>query len=237
LPNNDSNKIAARSALLDYYSDKATSFGGFFLASIFGLITMLALIQGIDYRNSSFECFWIGIILNTILAFVYLAYYLMPQSNNLDNTKYFGGYFLATMVAFLSILLILNGIINGTLTMGDFLIGISFTPVISFAYVGYYVIQRFGFYAEIASKIEMGDFTKEGEGLRFDARLDKMLCYIKDETGKFKKIHVSELIAEKTKEQDNLLGKTILGKMRLFQYAYWLLMTLLIIVSYGVHFM
>lgn len=180
MPTKDPNKITARSALLDYYSDKATSFGGFFLASIFGLISMLALIQGINYRNSYFECLWIGIVFNTILAFVYLAYYLIPQSKNLEDITYFGGYFLATMSAFLSILLILNGMINGALSMGDFLIGISFTPVIAFAYVGYYVIQRFGFYAIIASKIEMGDLTKEGEGLGFDASLTR--CFVIQKT-------------------------------------------------------
>jgi hypothetical protein len=39
------NVIAARSALLDFYGDRATSFVSLFIASIFGLVTISAIIQ------------------------------------------------------------------------------------------------------------------------------------------------------------------------------------------------
>ena len=63
-----------------------------------------------------------------------------------------------------------------------------------------------------------------------------MLCDTKDERVGWKKISVSKLIAEKIKTKDKLLGKMIIGNMRLFKYAYWLLIALLILISYGVHF-
>ena len=42
------NILTARSAILDFYSDRATSFASFFVASMFGLVTMLAIVQWID---------------------------------------------------------------------------------------------------------------------------------------------------------------------------------------------
>lgn len=44
----EANMLTARSALLDFYSDRAVAFASFFLASIFGLVSTLAIFQGIE---------------------------------------------------------------------------------------------------------------------------------------------------------------------------------------------
>jgi len=73
------NKIAARSALLDFYSDRAASFGGFFLASLFGLLAMLTVTQSIkcpaDYLTRTF----VGLSLVPFLAFALIGYYTLRQ--------------------------------------------------------------------------------------------------------------------------------------------------------------
>ena len=45
------NILTARSALLDFFSDRAGSFASFFVASIFGLATLLTIVQGIKRNN------------------------------------------------------------------------------------------------------------------------------------------------------------------------------------------
>ncbi len=46
-----SNTLTARSALLDFYGDRAVSFASLFVASIFGLVTVLAIAQAINYLS------------------------------------------------------------------------------------------------------------------------------------------------------------------------------------------
>lgn len=43
------NTITARSALLDFYGNRAVSHASLFIASIFGLVTVLAIAQALDY--------------------------------------------------------------------------------------------------------------------------------------------------------------------------------------------
>lgn len=67
------NILTARSAILDFYSDRATSFASFFVASIFGLVTMLAIVQGINregaYDNPSYYGFLIVVSIIVYMAF------------------------------------------------------------------------------------------------------------------------------------------------------------------------
>lgn len=68
------NKIAARSALLDFYSDRAVSFSGVFLASLFGLLTMLSLVQGIKGSNSESTIFFVVLSLAPFSIFAIIGY-------------------------------------------------------------------------------------------------------------------------------------------------------------------
>ena len=163
-----SNKISARSALLDYYSDRAVSFSGFFLASIFGLLTMMALVQGIECNDVTIQ----------------------------------------------SVFLIL-----------------SVFPVFTFAYMGWYVMKRFSYYVEIANKIEIGDMTKEGNGLRFSAALDEIKCDISNDQGKSEKKDVLQLIEGNATKQNKLVGKKIITS-RWFREIYWILIIILALITY-----
>ena len=73
------NKIAARSALLDFYSDRAVSFGGFFLVSLFGLVTMLALVQGIESSRDLVTTSMVGLSLIPFLIFAIMGYAAMQR--------------------------------------------------------------------------------------------------------------------------------------------------------------
>jgi hypothetical protein len=73
--------IAARAALLDFYGDYTVSFSSQFLASIFGLITACALINGVlcTLLNGSINWFLITIFfiisLVAFLGFVVVSFY------------------------------------------------------------------------------------------------------------------------------------------------------------------
>jgi len=72
-----SDKIAARGALLDFYSDRCVAFGGFFIAAIFGLLTVLSLVQGIDCRTQLIEIFFIGLSVPVYGLFGYIGLYIL----------------------------------------------------------------------------------------------------------------------------------------------------------------
>lgn len=79
-PENDtSKKIAARSALLDFYSNRAVSFGGFFLASLFGLLTMSTLVQGIKFGEAKITTLFVLLSLIPFLIFALIGYYSLRQ--------------------------------------------------------------------------------------------------------------------------------------------------------------
>ena len=69
--------IAARSALLDFYSDRAVAFGGFFIASIFGLLTVLTLSQGIGCPIREWEAVLVVLSIVVYVVFVYIGYYVL----------------------------------------------------------------------------------------------------------------------------------------------------------------
>jgi hypothetical protein len=172
------NKLAARSALLDFYSDKAAAFAGFFIASIFGLLTMLALVQGIKSLNLSTVPILFGLSIDQILVIL------------------------------------------------------SFFPVLVFAYMGNYVIRRFNHYSVIADMIEMGDGTKKGNGLRYSAALEEVY-YNVHEKGKDERKKVSEVMGNRSEKQRKTIGKRVVRNSSLFRTLYWLLILVLIIVTYG----
>lgn len=62
--------VGVLSALLDYYSDRATSFASLFVASVFGLVTISALV----YTNSA-NSLWYFIAGIPYFAFVFSGYY------------------------------------------------------------------------------------------------------------------------------------------------------------------
>ena len=66
-----SDEIAAKSAILDFYSSKAVAFGGFFLAFVFGIFAMLTLVQGINCVDKVLE---IELLLLSILVYIILGY-------------------------------------------------------------------------------------------------------------------------------------------------------------------
>lgn len=68
------NRIAARSALLDFYSDRAVSFSGLFLASLFGLLTMLTLVQSIKPIDNSFTILFVSLSFVPFLTFALIGY-------------------------------------------------------------------------------------------------------------------------------------------------------------------
>lgn len=228
--------IAARSALLDYYSDKAAAFGGFFLASIFGLISMLVIVQGINCNNHPFDGILIGTILIIFCAFGYLVRYLLSKPDDLQNMKYFVSYFFATMFCFLSFLLLIRGIQTSNFYFEDILIGLSFLPIFTFAYTGYYVLLRFNYYAQIAAIIEQGDSTPEGGGLRFNARLDKVFYFEEEKPGKLTRKTLIDFIKKEFNLQDKLPGKKIIRDRVVLKIAYWLVIFLLLTLTYGTHF-
>jgi hypothetical protein len=73
------NKIAARSALLDFYSDRAVAFGGFFLASVFGILTMLAIVQGIKCSDSNLTIVFVSLSFVPYLIFALIGYISLRQ--------------------------------------------------------------------------------------------------------------------------------------------------------------
>jgi hypothetical protein len=72
-----SDPIAARSALLDFYSDRAVAFGGFFIASIFGLLTVLTLSQGIKCADITWENVLVVLSMVVYVVFAYIGYYVL----------------------------------------------------------------------------------------------------------------------------------------------------------------
>lgn len=230
-----SDTIAARSALLDYYSDKAAAFGGFFLASIFGLISMLAIVQGISCNHHPTPGVLIGIILVILCGFGYLVRYLLPKPRELQKTKYFLIYFFAAIIFLSFLLLLILGFQTSRLYLEDALVGVSFLPMLAFSYTGYYILKRFNYYANIADILEHGNSTEQGGGLRFNAHLDQVLYYDK-ETGDDEPPNLKAFMKEEFKEQKKLLGKKIIEDRTLLVIAYWSLILLLAALVYGMHF-
>jgi hypothetical protein len=82
------NVIAARAALLDFYGDNAVSFASQFVASIFGLITISALIQAISLHLTESNSDWSAKIIFLIpslflfLSLSYLARYIYGRFTN-----------------------------------------------------------------------------------------------------------------------------------------------------------
>jgi hypothetical protein len=74
---NTSDEIAAESALLDFYSDRAVAFGGFFIAAIFGILTVPALAQGINSTNKIWEGILVILSLAVYIAFSYGGYIVL----------------------------------------------------------------------------------------------------------------------------------------------------------------
>jgi len=77
--NRIANMLTARSALLDFYSDRAVAFASFFVASIFGLVTTLALIQRIEIEKGNLgnlSACWLDLaaIVGSLVAYVFFAY-------------------------------------------------------------------------------------------------------------------------------------------------------------------
>ena len=77
------NVLTARSAILDFYSDRATSFASFFVASIFGLVTMLAIVQWIDrglaYNIPGYYGLLIGISIVIYVLFAKAGHYVFTR--------------------------------------------------------------------------------------------------------------------------------------------------------------
>jgi hypothetical protein len=66
-------RLAARSALLDFYGDRAVTFASLFLASIFGIVTTLAVVQNIP-RVATCSHLQITLVLLSNAVFVPFAY-------------------------------------------------------------------------------------------------------------------------------------------------------------------
>lgn len=66
-------------ALLDFYSDRAVAHASFFVASIFGLVTLLTIIQQLNMHLTwvSIPLSWYSILL--FFAFSYLGYYTLGR--------------------------------------------------------------------------------------------------------------------------------------------------------------
>jgi hypothetical protein len=61
-------ELSARSALLQFYGQRAVSFASLFIASIFGLITWLAIARGIEVKGA---CYLIFMVLSSIVYIVF----------------------------------------------------------------------------------------------------------------------------------------------------------------------
>lgn len=84
LPYDDDDLFLTRvSALLDFFSDKAVAHASFFVASIFGVVTLLALIQGFQRGHIITLLIWTGHIssISTIPFFAvsYAGYYALNR--------------------------------------------------------------------------------------------------------------------------------------------------------------
>lgn len=230
--------IAARSALLEYYSGKASAFGGFFLASIFGLISLLAAIQNLECETASTNSILVGIILTGFSLYAFLAFFVMPKVNTGEykiSFTHFIFYFLTLNLTLLAgFVLFRNHMFTGIL-LGDILIGISILPVIAFSYVGFFVIQRFNHYSSIGSKIETGFLMPDKDStLSSVSNLDKKLFWHKDKKEReYKKIILEDYMSTEDKEQKKLPGKLIITNNKGLKIAYWGLISTLIIVTYG----
>jgi len=79
LPDKDNEKeqniLTARSALLDFYADRATSFASLFVASIFGVVALLAVIQAVQYTRMLDCVILIPVSLVSYGAFAYAGHY------------------------------------------------------------------------------------------------------------------------------------------------------------------
>ena len=73
-PSTDDSLLASRiGALLDFYSDRAVAHASFFVASIFGLVTMSAIVLQLEDKLFA----WISIPL--FFAFSYLGYFTLVR--------------------------------------------------------------------------------------------------------------------------------------------------------------
>jgi len=67
------NILTARAAILDFYSDRAGSFTSFFVASIFGLVTLLAIVQGTHREVAHNNPLYYGVLI-VISIVIYIAF-------------------------------------------------------------------------------------------------------------------------------------------------------------------
>ncbi len=237
--NNLSDIIAARSALLEYYSGKASAFGGFFLASIFGLISLLAIIQGLECEPVSTDSILVGTILTGFSLYVFLAFFVMPKVNTEEyqiSFTHFSFYFFTLILTLAAAFVLFRNLMVTGILVVDVLIGISILPVIAFSYVGFFVIQRFNHYSGIGSMLENG-LLKPNEDLTLHSvsNLDKKLFWHKENNQlKYKNIILTDYMTTHDLEQKKLPGKLVITNHNGLKIAYWGLISTLIIVTYGI---
>ena len=85
--NNDqtSDRIAARGALLEFYSGRCVAFGGFFIAAIFGILTVLTLVQGIFVGTAYVEVPLIVLSLIVYGIFGYVGLFVLKGFSHYVN--------------------------------------------------------------------------------------------------------------------------------------------------------
>jgi hypothetical protein len=86
----NSDELSAKAALLDFYGNRAVSFASLFIASIFGLVTMVALFQAIGASGFSsgepirWSLNFMALLVSGLayVAFSYAAYYTFSMFSN-----------------------------------------------------------------------------------------------------------------------------------------------------------
>jgi hypothetical protein len=74
--NNDDSLFTSRvAALLDFYSDRATAHASLFVASIFGLVTVLAIVQAFILVNPPIERWIVWASEYLFFIFTYVGYF------------------------------------------------------------------------------------------------------------------------------------------------------------------
>lgn len=77
--------ISRVAALLDFYSDRATAHASLFVASIFGLVTVLAIIQAFILSNNQFDRWIIWGSEFLFFIFTYVGHYTLNQFSYYAN--------------------------------------------------------------------------------------------------------------------------------------------------------
>ena len=154
-----SNQLTAQAALLDFYSDRAVAQASFLIASIFGLITLLAMVQ--------------------------------------------------QMINEASLLLL----------------SLSLVPFLTFSYLGFYSLQRFGYYAVIADKLQQNLSSYTGEFKVYPSKRQGGIDF--------------HLFADRQDQQKQrlVLRRFLLGKFKETSIGLYLAyLSLMTILSYVVYF-